>query len=330
MYKKLLLMASVLGLLVIMAGCGGLPRSAVAEVDGKVITREDLDFAIQDYKQQFGEQSVPAEGTPEYQQLEKQIVSRLVDEEVLWAEAEKMGLEVTEEEINAKVDTAEQQVGGEEALQKKLDEAGMTLDRYKENVRKSLLFQKIYPEVTKDVPEITDEEARAYYDANPQEFQKPETRQVSHILVSTEEEALQVKARLEAGEDFATVAREVSIDEGTKDQGGSLGEVPTENSGFVPEFENAMKQLQVGQISDPVQTQYGYHIILVEAINPPGMQSFDEVRDDLKMGLKLQAERKVFDAWLNEVRSQHEIVYADEFAPAETTDTSTGAAAAGQ
>lgn len=328
MFKRLLIAMFILALLPVWAGCGGLPQSAVAEVDGKVITKEDLDKATQEYKQQFGDQGMPAEGTEAYQGFQKELVSRLVDEEILWLEADKMDLNVTDQEIEDQVNTATNQAGGEEQLQQTLEDNNMTMDSFKESIRKSLLFQKIYPEVTKDAPEITDEEARAYYDANPDQFQQPEMRQVSHILVATAEEAQAVKARLDAGEDFATVAKEVSTDPGSKDKGGSLGEVPSENSGFVPEFEQAMDQLQAGETSDPVQTQFGFHIIRVESITPPGVQSFEEVLDDLKMGLMLEAQRKIFDAWLEDVRGNYDIIYADEYKPDDsTTATQTPTAA---
>jgi len=319
MFKRLIIALFVLALLPVWIGCGGLPRSAVAEVNGKVITRQDLDQAMEEYKQQFGDQGMPAEGTEEYTALQKQIVARLVDEEILWFEAEDMGISVSDEEIDAQIDTATQQAGGEEQLQQALESSNLTMDQYKDSVRKSLLFQKIYPEVTKDAAEPTDQDARAYYDANPDQFQQPEMRKVSHILVKTEEEANAVKARLDAGEDFATVAKEVSTDPGSKDKGGDLGEVPSENSGFVPEFEQAMDQLQPGEISDPVKSQFGYHIIRVESITPPGVQSFEDVLEDLKMGLLLEAQRKIFDAWLEDVRGKYDIVYAEEFAPDEST-----------
>lgn len=321
MFKRIIAAIIVLGLVAAWAGCGGLPRSAVAEVNGKVITRQDLDEAISQYQQQYGDQGFPQEGTDEYKQLEQQLVQRLVDEEILWMEADKMDITVTDDEIQEKIDTATQQAGGEDQLQQALDSANMTMDSFKENIRKSLLFQKLYPEITKDAKDVTDEEARAYYDQNPDQFQQPEMRQVSHILVATEDEANQVKARLDAGEDFATVAQEVSIDPGSKDQGGSLGSVPSENSGFVPEFEQAMDQLQAGETSGPVQTQYGYHIIRVESITPPGITPFEEVLDDLKAGLKLEAERQIFDAWLTAKHGEYDIVYAAEFAPPETTAT---------
>src|SRR5450759_3247574 len=145
MIKKLILVMFMLTLALAWAGCGGLPKSAVAEVDGKVITREDLDQAIADLKSQYGE-SMPAADTPEYTDLQKQVAERLVNEEILWFEAEKMNLDVTDDEINQQIDQYKQQAGGDDAFNQKLQENNTTLDRLKDQVRKSLLFQKIYPE----------------------------------------------------------------------------------------------------------------------------------------------------------------------------------------
>lgn len=331
MLRRILIIMSLLVVAAAWAGCGGLPKSAVAEVNGKVITQEDLDQAIEQARQSYGETSVPAEGTQEYKDFEKQIVKRLVDEQIVWFEAENMGITVTAEEVESELEKAEMQAGGEEQLQDILDQSNITLDRFKESLRDNLMFQKLFPEVTKDAPEVTDEQARDFYDENPEQFQAPEQRTVSHILVKTPEEAQAVKQRLASGEDFATVAREVSTDPGSKDNGGSLGQVPSEGSGFVPEFEAAMNQLQPGQISDPVQSQLGYHIIKVESITPAGMQTFEEVLEDLKMGLMIEVQRQVFDEWLNNVRGNYEITYSDEFRPDDmTTETATtGAPAAG-
>lgn len=330
MLRKILIIISMLAIAATLAGCGGLPKSAVAEVNGKVITREDLDQAIDEARQQYGEQGVPAEGSAQYDDFEKGVVKRLVDQEILWFEAEKMGISITSEEVDAEVEKTTLQAGGEEELQALLDESNITMDRFKESLRDNLLFRKVFPEVTKDTPVVTDEEARTFYDENPEQFEAAEMRRVSHILVKTEAEAAAVEQRLAAGEDFAAVAAEVSTDPGSKENGGSLGEVPSQGSGFVPEFEAAMNQLQAGEISPPVQSQFGFHIIKVESITPAGKQSFEEVVEDLKMGLMLEAQRKVFDEWLNSVRGGYDIIYADEFRPSETTTNTVADDAAGE
>ena len=324
MIKKLLLVLSMLVLAVALAGCGGLPKSAVAEVDGKVITREDLDKAVEELKAQYGD-SLPASDTPEYAELQKQVAERLVNEEILWFEADKRNLTISDEEINQQVDTYKEQSGGEDAFNQKLEENNLTLDRLKDQIRKSLLFQKLYPEVTKDAELVTDEQALKYYNENPTQFQQPEMRTVSHILVADEATANAVKSRLDAGEDFATVAKEVSTDPGSKDKGGDLGEVPTEGSGFVPEFEAAMNGLAVGQVSAPVKSSFGYHVIKVTAVKPAGTQTFDEVKEELKQGLGMENQRTAFEAWFEGVKGEYEVIYAAEFEPTPTNTAPTTA-----
>lgn len=324
MMKKLFLVLSMLLLALVLAGCGGLPKSAVAEVDGKVITREDLDKAVEELKAQYGD-SLPASDSPEYAELEKQVAERLVNEEILWFEADKLDITVSDEEINQQIDQYREQSGGEDAFNQKLEENNTSLDRLKDQIRKSLLFQKLYPEVTKDAAPVTDEQALQYYNENLTQFQQTEMRTVSHILVADEATANAVKARLDAGEDFATLAREVSTDPGSKDKGGDLGAVPSSGSGFVPEFEAAMNTLAVGQVSAPVKSSFGFHIIRVTAVTPAGTQSFEEVKEELKQGLAMENQRTAFEAWFESVKGEYTVEYAEEFQPTPTNTTPTTA-----
>jgi len=323
MIKKLLLAMFLVMLMPVWLGCGGLPKSAVASVNDKVITREDLDQRIQDLKTQYGE-SVPAQDSPEYADLQKQVAEQLVNETILLSfEAPKMGIEVSDEEVNQQIDQYKQQAGGEDAFNQKLDESNMTLDQFKDQVYKSLLFQKLYPEVTKDVQPVTDEQALAYYNANPDQFKQPEQRHVYHILVADEATANQVEARLAAGEDFGTVAQQMSTDPGSKDKGGDLGTVPSQNSGFVPEFETAIDALAAGQVSAPVKSSFGYHVIKVTEITPAGVQTFEQVKPDLEQGLLLENQRTAFEAWFDSVKGNYTVEYADEFRPTPTATTGT-------
>lgn len=324
MIKKLLAL-SILAvlLLVLAAGCGSLPKSAVAEVNGKVITKEDLDRAVEDLKAQYQNQGFPEPDSAEYKALQKQVAERLVNEEMLWFEADKMGITVSDEEVNQQMDTYKQQAGGEEQFNAQLEQQNYTVDRIKDQIRKSLLFQKLFPEVTKDAAQVTDEQAQKYFNENQALFQQPETRTVRHILVADEAAANAVEARLKAGEDFATIAKEVSTDPGSKDKGGELGSVPIANSGFVPEFETAMNKLALNEISAPVKSSFGFHIIQVTAITPAGQQTFDEIKEDLKQGLATENGRTAFEAWFNGVKSNYSVTYADEFRPEPTTPPGT-------
>ncbi|MFA6000899.1 MAG: peptidyl-prolyl cis-trans isomerase [Thermoleophilia bacterium] len=274
-----------------------LPAGAVAIVDGKVISREDLNRAMEELKTRL-EGNMPANGSREYVDLKKQTAQTLVEEELISFAAEKMNITVTDEEINSQ-------------LQKNTSSVSPS----KVQIRKDLLFQKTYAEVTKDAASVTDEQVLNYYNDNPEVFNQPETRRVRHIMVADEATAKTVKARLNAGADFSALAKQVSTDPGSKDKGGDLGDFPTENSGMVPEFENAAKTLGAGQTSEPVKSSYGYHIIRVDSITPPGMQPFEEVKDQLKQGLMDSGQH--FEAWFDEIKRQYadKIIYAEEYKP---------------
>jgi len=127
-------------------------------------------------------------------------------------------------------------------------EAGVSEADYRKTIEARLLYNKLQDLFASRVP-TTEEQVHA-----------------RHILVETEEEAQTVLARLEAGEDFISLAKELSTDESTREDGGDLGWFP--RGVMVPEFEEAAFALQPGEISDIVQTGFGYHIILVEERDP--------------------------------------------------------------
>jgi parvulin-like peptidyl-prolyl isomerase len=323
MIKKLFIIVIVLALVPVWAGCGGFPDNAVAEVDGKVITREDLDFRMDQLRQLYGE--LPDTESEEYKSLEKQAVEQLVNEQIIVFEAEDMDIHVTDEEVDEAIDERVEAIGGQEIYEQQLEAAGTTVDREMQQVRNELLFQKIFPEVVKDGPQVTDEQVLAYYNENIEQFTNAEEqRQVRHILVETEEEAIAVIARLDAGEDFAVLAMELSTDTGSGAAGGELGAYPSTESGLVPEFEVAMAALVAGERSGPVQSEFGFHIIEVTAIIPPGPMPFDEIKDQLKEQYQaLEFDYNYFGEWLENIRENYEIIYADEFEPDEE-ETQTG------
>ena len=146
--------------------------------------------------------------------------------------------------------------------------AGMTPDQLKTYVKNSLLGQKLYQQVIgKSTP--TAAQMQAYYAANKAQFDQAATRTVRHILVKTKAEALKVRALLAASDTNATwakVAKQYSIDTGTKSSGGNLG--PIRTGQMVKPFNDAAFSLKLNTISAPVKSQYGWHIIEVTAITP--------------------------------------------------------------
>ena len=128
--------------------------------------------------------------------------------------------------------------------------------------------------------DFSDASLQKYFEAHKAEFGQ---NCVSHILVKTKPEADAALARLKGGEDFAAVAKSLSIDTGSGTKGGDLGCNP--KGTFVPEFDTAASELPVGQLSDPVQTQYGFHIILVRERK---MATFDSAKEQVKAAVNAQ------------------------------------------
>lgn len=150
-------------------------------------------------------------------------------------------------------------------------------------------------------PEVNDAELRAFYDRNLSRYQVDERVRASHIILMTmgksEEEIKQVEARaqevlakVKAGGDFAELAKQYSEDTGNKDQGGDLGWVV--RGQMVPAFEQATFALQPGQISDVVKTEYGYHVIKVHERDRAHMQTFDEVKDQIRQEIAQQKQQE--------------------------------------
>lgn len=244
--KRLLLLIAVLG--VVLAACGGGSSSTAATVNGTDITVDDVEGLFNEVDGEFTDEQFALHlGT---------LISWMAIEQR--AEAE-LDFVASEEEIDAEVELILAETGYEGDL-----EAFMTEQNVSEEGIDSFATQRLIDDAVAEslaasgeMPTIAD--AQQEIDDNPME-----ATQVcaSHILVETEEEALAVADRLDGGEDFAVVAAEVSIDTGSGAAGGSLGcDTPAT---YVAEFADATMTATIGEVTEPVETEFGFHLILVE------------------------------------------------------------------
>ena len=332
MKRSLMLAAAALAVLtVVAAGCGDtdeVPAGSVAVVDGTPIEKSTLDELLTRTKKTYAAQKrqFPKAGTTQYQALQTQAVAYLVQRAEYAHEADKLGVKVTDAQIQKQVDDVKKQYFG--GNQKKF-EAGLkaqdyTIEALREDARANLISQGIYKDITGAV-KVSDAEAQQYYDQNIDRYRVADSRQVRHILVKSKSEADTLRGELENGASFATLAKEKSLDPGSKEQGGKL----TVSKGQTVEaFDKAAFSLDTNEISEPVKTQYGYHIIQpLTDVKKGRVTPFTDVRKQIKSQLLNQKKSDAVSAWVSKVEKDYKdkVQYAAGYEPPDTTATDTGA-----
>jgi peptidyl-prolyl cis-trans isomerase C len=289
-------------------------KDPVATVDGEKISKAQLDEAFDKAVQMTG---VNAADLTSEQKIEgyRQILDELITEKLVGKAA--AGVTVPQSEVDAQIAKIKAQFPSEEDFSKQLATVGQSPEQLGEMVRKMLQQQQWLESEIAGKTEVTDEEAKKFYEANKAEFEQPETVKASHILfrVNKEdseevvnkklEQAKTAEARAKKGEDFATLAKELSEEPGAKESAGDLGFFPKDR--MVPEFASAAFSQKVGDISDPVRTQFGWHIIKVTDKKAAGTLPYDEVKAQLIAYLKAKKQEEAAQALLKSLRSSAQI-----------------------
>lgn len=323
------------------SACGGnasVPSGSIAVVDGTEITQDELDQILGQAKNGYEaqKQEFPKAGTPEYQSLQTQYVAYLVQRAEFSQAAADLDIEVTEKDV----DKAEDELvksrfdGNAKEYEKALKQQGLTPEEYRTTLETSVLAQKLFDEVTKDA-EVTDQDVLSYYTQNQSQYGTPESRDVRHILIAekgangqvdfekSKAEADRIYNELKGGADFADLAKTSSQDPGSKDSGGKL---TISRGQTVPEFDKTSFELDQGELSKPVKTQYGYHVIeAVSPVRPAKTTSLDQVKASIRTTLLQQKRNEVMSAWVEDLRKKYDgkVSYAAGYEPPEVPEAPT-------
>ena len=279
--------------------------------------------------QEFAAQSGMGElspGEPQYEAMVLQIMPTLVDFEIAKAYAEEHGITVSESEVNQEIETIKDQiseqaqaqgmdVGREEAYTQALQQAGLTEEELRAQLRDQLPVQKVQERVAGDA-EASQEEVERFYEENKElQFTTPEQRCARHILFNKDQRAKaeEVKGQLQNGADFAELAREYSQDPGSAENGGDLGCLGQGET--VPSFEEALFNAEEGEIVGPVETEFGYHLIEVTDIRQQSTQPLSEVEGQIREQLSADIQAEEFNSWLQEQKEQRNVKYLPGYKP---------------
>lgn len=176
-----------------------------------------------------------------------------------------------------------------------------------EQMKKSLLTQYAANKLISSVT-VNDEEAKEFFNNNKSMFSQPKSAVASHILVDSEDNAKEILKEINDGLEFADAARKYSKCP-SKEKGGELGEFS--QGKMVPEFEEATFSMKVGEISDPVKTQFGYHLIKVDKITEAKESSFEEAKDKAKKHCLSNKQKKAYATKQEELKQKYSVDYAE-------------------
>jgi len=337
-FLRLLPVALLAVLVLVAAGCGGgsqsVPSDAVARVGDDTISKAEFAFLINGAKNQAqaAKATFPRPGTTEYKTLQDKALAYLVQEKELEQKGQDMGVEVTDKDVDKQIASIKKQYfgGNEKAFQAQLKAQGFTLPLLRVYQKGNLLSDKLYKKVTSDV-KVNDTDIKKYYDENAgTQYTTLASRKVRHILVSSKAKADTLEAQLKQGADFAKLAKKNSTDTLSAVKGGNL---TIQKGKTVPEFDKEAFKLKTNEISPPIKTQYGWHII--QALGPvtaASKQPLAQVKEQIRQNLLQSKKTSAFQKWLDGVKKDFakKVSYQAGYVPAGTsTDTVTTAPTTG-
>jgi foldase protein PrsA len=315
------------------AACGGsgtpksVPSDAVAVVGGDTISKGKFDQVLNQAKRSYKAQNkpFPKPGTTTYGKIRAEIMQFLVERSEYEQKAKDLGVKVTDKDVDDRLNQIKQQYFGSTSPGQKpksqaeinklyaqqLKAQGLTDKDVKDGIRSQLIREKISEKVTKDV-KVSDDDAKKYYDDHGAQYEQPaqpESRDVRHILVKSQAKALAIYRQLKGGADFAKLAAKESIDP-SKSSGGRLTvckeRTVTCQLKTVAPFEKTAFSLKTNEISKPVHTRFGWHVIqALGPVNPAKKKSkipFDQVKAAIKQTLVQQKKQDAFNKWWNDTK----------------------------
>ena len=239
----------------------------LATVNGKEITGVDYNLFLDSLNPQIKQYFAGED-------MNKEIINELIYQALLYEDAIAKGMDKDEEFLQV-------------------------VEKTKESMLKNYALGKLLATV-----DVTEDEVKKFYEENKEAFKEKESANASHILVSEEDKAREIYEKVKDGEDFETLAKKNSTCP-SKEKGGDLGTFT--RGQMVKEFEDAVFENEVGTVTEPVKTQFGYHIIKINEKNEGRDLEFDEVKDKIFSQLKRQKEQDLYNKKIEELKEKYDV-----------------------
>ncbi len=287
-------------------------------INGVNISNERFNAFYQEYRRPYG-LNVAGRGDhlEQLKRLRKEAMELMIEQELVRQAASEKGLDATPGEIDAAIAEVSEPFDDPDEFQRRLQTEGFTPESYREHVGRMIAAKKYLDEVRLGVGAVSDEELEKYYRANEYRLTFPEQVRVRHILLTwkplgTNDDKAAIRKQMEPilkrardGEDFAALARELSDDYATKKIGGDTGLF--QRGQMVPAFEDVAFALKSGEISDPVETVFGVHILKLEEHREPYLLPLEEIREKLRDHIRTERMEAAVQREIERLREAGEV-----------------------
>lgn len=295
LFKRLLFLFLALGL----ASCARKPQPSpvLATVNGEPVTVAEFQKALARERWKFGGEL--GLGASRRRAVKQQVMEELLKDRILLQEAARRGITVSTEALEKETDLFKNHYSNPKDFEKFLEIRGMTPADFEEEIRKKLRLQKLTEVVTQEKSPINDRDLKQYYDAHLSEFWHGPQVHARQMVTDSKEKALALRSRLLNGDSFAALSLQYSMSPDRK-QGGDLGWFG--RGVMPPEFDQICFNLKPGELSEVIQTPYGYHLFEVLEIRESGQLPFDAVEEEIRKKQVEGKAKEIFHQWYGPLR----------------------------
>jgi parvulin-like peptidyl-prolyl isomerase len=285
------------------------------KVNNEIIPEEAVQYEMSRLVSFYSQHMPPEQVKERLGEIKERATEQAIGAKLLMDEAHRLDIRVSEDDLNEKLDEFKDKCGGADGFSAFLKERNLSVEMVKDGIERGRRVDLLVEKVTSDINDPTEEEIETYFNEHKAELTKSEQAEAKHILIKTDEGEDKEKAReaiaelrrqIEEGAEFDALASEHSACPSGKSAGGSLGWFS--RGMMVPEFDAAVFDMSVGDLSDIIETQFGYHLILKtgeqEAGSPDLVESRDQIRDLLRHSMRGEA----VTAYVAELREKADVV----------------------
>ena len=285
-------------------------------VDGEAIPDEAIEYEFQRLQKLYSEYISREQMEKQKDKLWEKAKAQAVGAKLLMMEARDLNIEAPEADVDKRLEKMIDHAGGPEKFEKILARQNLTREQVREQIREGRRVDLLVERITADVPDPDEKAMRAHFEAHREEFRIPAQAQAQHVLVkpSSDSEADQavagsclqaVKSRVENGAEFSDEAAAHSECPSGRSSGGSLGWVA--QGSMLPQIDETLFSMEVGAVSDVVETPLGLHILKKTDQTDSRQPEFDEVRDKIRDFLRHAYRGEIISRHVNELREKADI-----------------------